>query len=102
VEGMTDEQAYVYIMASQRNGTIYVGSTDNLVRRAWEHRNGIVPGFTKKYGCKALVWYEVQGSLEVARRREFQMKQWRRVWKLREIEGMNPEWDDLFERIALP
>ncbi|MFA6124134.1 GIY-YIG nuclease family protein [Sphingomonas sp.] len=97
-----DEQAYVYIMASKRNGTIYLGSTDHLARRAWEHREGVVPGFTKTYGCKLLVWYELHGTLETARVREFQMKSWKRAWKLREIEGLNPEWDDLYERIARP
>ncbi len=98
---MIEESAYVYIMASRQNGTIYIGSTDDLARRAWEHRNGVVPGFTKKYGCKLLVWYEPHGSLESARRREFQMKQWKRAWKLREIEGLNPSWADLYERIAV-
>lgn len=99
---MIEEGAYAYIVASRRNGTIYLGSTDNLARRGWEHRNGVVPGLTKKYGCTPLVWYEPQGSLESARRRAFQMKQWKRAWKLREIEGLNPGWDDPHERIALP
>ena len=92
--------AFVYIMASARNGTIYLGSTDNLPRRTWEHRNGVVEGFTKRYRCHLLVWYEVHPTLESARSREKQMKEWRRIWKLREIEGMNPEWNDLFDRIA--
>jgi len=99
---MTEEQAFVYIMANQRNGTIYLGSTTNLPKRAWEHRNGIVPGFTKRYGCKYLVWYEACGQWEAARQRERQMKQWRRDWKVRQIEGLNPEWEDLYDRIALP
>ncbi len=94
--------AYVYIMASRRNGTIYLGSTNDLVRRVWEHRNGLIVGFTKRYNCKLLVWYEVFGDLSLARRREFQMKDWRRAWKVREIEGFNPTWEDLYERIALP
>ena len=97
-----DEQAYVYIMASKRNGTLYLGSTDALARRVWEHRNDVLEGFTKKYGCHLLVWYEVFGDLALARRREFQMKSWKRAWKLREIEGLNPEWDDLYDRIAQP
>ena len=92
--------AYVYIMASQRNGTVYLGSTDDLPRRTWEHRIGAIDGFTRRHGCKLLVWYEVHDTLESARLRERQMKEWRRAWKLREIEGMNPEWEDLFERIA--
>lgn len=95
-----DGNAFVYIMASKRNGTVYLGSTDDLARRAWEHRNGIIPGFTQRYGCKLLVWYEAHENLMSARRREYQMKEWKRAWKIREIEGLNPGWDDLFERIA--
>jgi len=94
--------SYVYIMASQRNGTIYLGSTDNLVRRAFEHRNGLIDGFTKRYSCKMLVWYEEHPELASARLRERQVKEWKRAWKLREIEGSNPEWEDLFDRIAQP
>ena len=97
-----DEQAYICIMANQRNGTIYIGSTHDLIRRTWEHRNGMIEGFTKKYDCKPLVWYEVHGSLESARVGEFQMKDWKRAWKVREIESFNPEWADLYEGIALP
>jgi len=94
--------SYVYIMANKRNGTIYIGSTDNLIRRAHEHRNELVDGFTKQHGCKMLVWYEEHPELASARVRERQMKEWQRAWKLREIEGMNPEWEDLFDRIAHP
>ena len=72
----------------------------DLAKRAWEHRNGVVPGFTRRYGCKLLVWYEVHDGIEGARLREIQMKQWQRAWKIREIEGMNPGWEDLYERIA--
>ena len=97
-----DEQACVYMMASARNGTLYLGSAVNLAKRVWEHRNGVVPGFTKRYGCKLLVWYEVVGSWEAARQRELQMKEWKRSWKLREIEGMNPNWEDLYDSIAQP
>jgi putative endonuclease len=97
-----DGQLYVYIMANQQNGTIYIGSTIDLAKRAWEHRNDVVEGFTKRYGCHLLVWYEVHGSWESARQRELRMKQWRRRWKLDEIEGLNPGWDDLYDRIALP
>ena len=99
---MKDEAAAVYIMASGRNGTLYIGSTSNLPKRVWEHRNGAVDGFTKDYGCHHLVWYEVTGSRDAARQRELQMKQWKRAWKLREIEGFNPGWDDLYDHIALP
>lgn len=94
--------AYVYIMASQRNGTIYLGSTVNLAKRAWEHRNGLVEGFTRRYGCKLLVWYEARADWEDARQRELQMKEWRRRWKVDEIEGLNPDWEDLYDRIAQP
>ena len=90
------------MMASRRNGTIYIGSTTNLPRRVWEHRNDVVPGFTRKYGCHLLVWYEVHEDLEEARFREKRMKEWKRGWKIREIEGFNPEWSDLYERIASP
>ena len=92
--------AYVYIMASQRNGTIYLGSTNDLARRVWEHRNDVVEGFTRKHDCHLLVWFEPHPSIESARTRERQMKEWKRTWKLREMEGLNPEWADLFDRIA--
>ncbi|RYY05378.1 MAG: GIY-YIG nuclease family protein [Alphaproteobacteria bacterium] len=95
-------QAFVYIMASGRYGTLYLGSTVNLLKRIWEHRNGVVPGFTKRYDCKLLVWYEACGEWETARQRELQMKGWKRDWKVREIEGLNPDWADLYDRIALP
>ena len=91
---------FVYIMASGRNGTLYIGSTDDLPKRAWEHRNGVVEGFTRKYGCRLLVWYAAFDTLEQARARERPMKEWRRAWKIREIEGLNPEWDDLFETLT--
>ena len=97
-----DAQFYVYIMASERNGTIYIGSTNDLVWRAWEHRNGVVDGFTKKYDCWILVWYEAHGDLESARVRELRMKAWKRAWKVREIEEFNPDWEDLYDRIAQP
>ena len=87
-------------MASDRNGTIYIGVTSDLVKRAWEHRSGVVPGFTKKYGCKLLVWYEAHENLQDARLRELQMKKWKRLWKLSTIEQMNPDWRDLYADIA--
>ncbi|MGN6818908.1 MAG: GIY-YIG nuclease family protein [Sphingomonas sp.] len=96
------EQAYVYTMASRRNGTIYIGSTVDLVRRAWEHRNDVVPGFTRRYRCHLLVWYEAHGDLDEGRLRERRMKEWKRAWKIREIEGLNPEWSDLYELMASP
>jgi putative endonuclease len=87
---------YVYIMASGRNGTLYIGVTSDLVKRVWEHRNGVVPGFTRKYRCKLLVWYEASDDLQAARVRELQMKKWKRLWKLSEIEQLNPDWHDLY------
>jgi putative endonuclease len=86
----------VYIMASARNGTLYIGVTSDLVKRVWEHRNGVVSGFTRKYGCKLLVWYEAHDDLQQARLRELQIKKWKRLWKLSEIEQMNPDWEDLY------
>ena len=87
---------YVYIMASARNGTIYIGVTSDLPGRAYQHRNGLIAGFTRKYGCKLLVWYEAHDDIQDARLRELQMKKWKRQWKLREIERMNAGWEDLF------
>jgi putative endonuclease len=83
-------------MASARNGTLYIGVTSDLVQRVWQHREGFVPGFSKQHGCKMLVWYAAFDDLQDARLRELQMKKWKRVWKLREIEAMNPEWEDLY------
>ena len=90
---------YVYIMASRRNGTIYIGVTGVLPGRAYQHRNGLIDGFTRQYSCKILVWYETHDDIQDARLRERQMKKWKRQWKLREIEAMNPDWDDLFESL---
>ena len=86
----------VYIMASARNGTLYIGVTSDLVRRAWEHREVLVAGFTRKHECKLLVWYEVYDDLDEARLRELQMKKWKRLWKLSTIEANNPDWQDLY------
>jgi putative endonuclease len=90
----------VYIMASQRNGTIYVGVTSDLAARVWQHRNDIRNGFTKKYGVHTLVWYEVHHDLPHAIVRETQIKRWNRAWKLQLIEKTNPLWLDLWEEIA--
>jgi putative endonuclease len=87
---------YVYIMANRKNGTIYIGVTSDLVKRVWEHKNGVVPGFTKKYGCKLLVWYEAHEDLQQARQRELQMKEWQRKWKIRLLEEANLDWNDLY------
>lgn len=91
---------FVYIMASGRNGTIYIGSTSNLPKRGYEHREGLIEGFTKKYGCKTLVWYEGYDDIQEARATELRMKNWNRQWKLKRIERMNPDWRDLWVDIV--
>ena len=88
---------YTYILASQRNGTLYVGSTDSLTKRVWEHKAAIRAGFTAKYGVKLLVWYEVHDTRGGAFTRERQIKEWKRAWKLGLIEKRNPDWQDLYE-----
>ena len=93
------KSGYVYIMASQRNGTIYLGVTSNLPKRVYEHREGLVDGFTKKHGCKLLVWYESYDDIQEARATELRMKSWNRQWKLKRIERMNPDWRDLWDDI---
>ena len=90
----------VYILASQRNGTLYTGITSNLIKRVWEHREGLADGFTKEHGVKTLVWYEVGEDPVAAIAREKQIKAWKRGWKLRLIEEKNPEWRDLFSDIC--
>jgi putative endonuclease len=86
---------YVYLMASRRNGTLYIGVTNDLARRAWEHREGLVPGFTKKYGVKLLVYYETFDNIDAAIHRETRLKKYKREWKLNLIEQVNPNWRDL-------
>src|SRR5262245_23014585 len=93
------ENAFVYIIASRRNGTLYVGSTTNLMQRIWEHKNNIVPGFTSKYKVHQLVYYEMHQDIMEAARRERRIKNWRRKWKLSIIEKLNPTWRDLYEEI---
>jgi putative endonuclease len=88
---------YVYIMASRRNGTLYIGETDDLMRRVYEHKNDLVQGFTKRYGVHKLVYYEVCDGQEGALRREKQLKKWNTAWKLRLIEEVNPGWKDIYE-----
>ncbi|WP_411816759.1 GIY-YIG nuclease family protein [Hyphococcus sp. DH-69] len=87
---------FVYILASKRNGTLYTGSTDDLGRRVWEHKEKIRKGFTAKYDVGRLVWYETHDTREAALLREKQIKKWNRSWKLRMIEAINPDWDDLY------
>ena len=88
---------YVYILANKPNGTIYIGVTDDLIRRVTQHKQGLVPGFTKTYGVKMLVYYEQTELVLSAIAREKQLKRWKREWKIRLIESMNPEWKDLYE-----
>ncbi|MEH3123295.1 MAG: GIY-YIG nuclease family protein [Sphingomonas phyllosphaerae] len=87
-------------MASGRNGTLYAGVTSNLAQRVWQHREGVVEGFTQQYGCKLLVWFEIADTMEVAITREKQIKSGSRTKKIALIEAMNPHWHDLYEQIA--
>ena len=89
----------VYILSSQKNGTLYVGITDNLRRRVWENKNNKVDGFTKKYEIHHLVYFEVHNNPESAIMREKQIKKWNRLWKIRLIEEKNPDWKDLYQDI---
>jgi putative endonuclease len=91
---------YIYILASQRNGTLYIGVTNDLIRRIQQHKNNEIEGFTKKYNIKLLVHYEQTNDIAVAIAREKQLKAWNRIWKLRLIEENNPEWRDLYKDIA--
>ena len=87
----------VYLMASARYGTLYIGVTSNLVKRAWEHREGMCEGSSKKHGVRTLVWYEIHNDIVEAITREKQIKKWNRAWKLDMISTFNPEWRDLFD-----
>jgi putative endonuclease len=91
---------YVYLMASRRNGTLYLGVTNDLVRRVYQHRNKLLPGFTARYDVDKLVWYEIYDDPTNAITREKDIKKWRRAWKIRLIEEMNPEWRDLWDDIT--
>ncbi|HEU4838777.1 MAG TPA: GIY-YIG nuclease family protein [Micavibrio sp.] len=89
--------SYVYIITNKRNGTLYTGVTSDLKKRVWEYKEGVLDGFSKKYGLKSLVWFEVHDDIEEAIRREKQIKKWERKWKLRMIEEKNSGWRDLYE-----
>ena len=91
---------YSYIMASGRNGTLYAGSTSDLIKRTWEHKNKMIPGFTAKYNVHILVYYEIHATYIEAARREKRFKNWCRQWKLNLIETLNPDWRDLYEDIC--
>ena len=90
------KQPCVYILASEKHGTLYIGVTSDIVKRIWEHKNDVVEGFTEKYGVHRLVWFEQHETMESAIQREKMLKKWRRDWKLNLIELMNPEWRDLY------
>jgi putative endonuclease len=93
---------YVYILASRIGGTLYIGVTNDLIRRVYEHRTGAVSGFTSEYGVYRLVYFEQFSDIENAIRREKRLKKWNRAWKIRLIEGVNPNWDDLYPTLARP
>src|SRR3954471_8438400 len=97
-----DHRYYVYVLASERNGTLYIGVTNNIVRRVYEHQEGLVEGFTQKYEVKQLVYFEEFSDVEFAIQREKRLKKWNRDWKLRLIEKSNPDWKDLYPEIATP
>lgn len=95
-------QPCVYMLASRRNGTLYVGVTSNLAKRVWEHKQDALPGFTQRHGVHILVWYEPHATMESAITREKALKEWKRLWELRLIETMNPTWRDLYDESRLP
>ena len=95
-----EKRFFVYIMASARHGTLYIGVTSNLPGRIWQHKNDLVAGFTKEHQVHILVWFEPHESAESAITREKQIKKWNRMWKVREIALTNPEWRDLYDDIA--
>ena len=90
---------FVYLLASKKNGTLYIGVTSNLIRRVWEHKNNFNKGFTQKYNAYNLVWYEPHTDVQVAIQREKQMKKWKREWKINLIEEVNPAWHDLYPNL---
>ncbi len=94
-------QYYVYIMASRKNGTLYIGVTNNIARRAFEHREGLIPGFTKRYDVKLLVHVEACDDISAAIQREKNLKKWPRAWKIALIEANNPEWRDLYGELPV-
>ena len=99
--GMTamGRQPCVYLLASQRNGTLYTGVTSNLMKRIWQHKNNVVEGFTQKFSVHTLVWFELHETMESAIQREKNIKNWERAWKIKTIEKMNPGWRDLYSEL---
>jgi putative endonuclease len=99
---MRDHVYFVYVLASRRNGTLYVGVTSDLAKRVQEHREGLVPGFTRKYGVKLLVYFELHHDINTAILREKRITRWHRKWKLELIEAANPQWRDLWFELTDP
>ncbi|MDK9702271.1 MAG: GIY-YIG nuclease family protein [Sulfuritalea sp.] len=97
---MEKRQPAVYVLASQRNGTLYIGVTSDLIKRIWEHKNDVVEGFTQRYGVHLLVYFEQHVTMDAAITREKQLKKWNRWWKLKLIEERNPDWRDLWPEIV--
>ena len=95
-----ERQPAVYILTNKRNGTIYIGVTSDLAKRVWEHKNSMASGFTKKYNLHRLVWYELHDDMESAIIHEKRLKEYKRSWKLKLIENMNPDWLDLYDSIV--
>ena len=95
------KQPVVYILASKRNGTLYIGVTSDLVKRVWHHKDDVAEGFTKKYGVHTLVYYEMHADMTEAIRREKQLKKWNRAWEIELIEKENPEWLDLWPTLTV-
>jgi putative endonuclease len=95
-----DKQFHVYMLASAPKGTLYIGVTSDLVKRVWQHKEGLADGFSQQYGVKSLVWFEPQSSAEAAINREKQLKKWNRAWKIELIEASNPHWQDLYNEIT--
>jgi putative endonuclease len=95
------KQPAVYILASKRNGTLYIGVTSDIVKRIWEHKNDMAEGFTKRYAVHHLVWYELHENMEAAISREKMLKEWKRIWKLNLIESSNPKWHDLYDSLLV-
>ena len=98
-QSLMEKYWYVYILANHRNGTLYTGFTNNLIQRTWTHKNDVVEGFTNKYQVHRLVYYEVFEDRDEAIKKEKQIKKWHRKWKLELIEKMNPNWEDLYDKI---
>jgi putative endonuclease len=96
---MADKQYYVYMLASKRNGTLYTGITSDLIKRIWQHKEGLVDGFSKQYKTRTLVYFEAYEDVEEAILREKRIKKWNRKWKIKLIEKNNPNWDDIYQRL---